>query len=120
MEKDGRYGDVISFARECNTHGPCAQFVAAWLSSRGVEGVPNVMAIFRDWKRLGVEAGVEAWCNRLGFTASAPAPFCVALAAQAAGDPLLGLLDGNGVFVTRSFDRVLIDRNPQIMRAWRV
>jgi hypothetical protein len=112
--------DPITFARGCGTRGPCAQFVAQWLFLRGVAGTPSLRAILRDWRAMGVEAGAEHWCRRLGLAPSAPCPGAVALARQPGGGPLLGLIDGNGLFVTRSFSRVLIDRRPDIIKAWRV
>lgn len=112
--------EPLRFARECGTMGPCAQYVAAWLAAQGVDGTPSMREIIRDWRRHGVENGVELWCERIGLRPCPPASFCVVLAAQPGGKPLLGVLDGNGLFVTRSFMRVLIQTNPQIMKAWRV
>jgi hypothetical protein len=110
----------IVFARECGLSGPCAHFVAQWLRQHGVEGAPTMRAILRDWRRFGVEAGTYLWCRRLRLYPCAPCPGAVALVGQPGGEPLLGLLDENNVFVTRSFSRVLIDKNPKIIKAWRV
>jgi hypothetical protein len=113
--------DPISFARGCGTKGPCAQYVAQWLFLRGVSGAPSTREIYRDWRRLGVEAGVSLWCERLGLVPCAPEPRAIALVRQPDGaeDPILGILTEANLFVTRSFSKVLIVRDPEIMKAWR-
>lgn len=111
----------IDFARRCKLRGPCAQFVAHWLNLQGVAGAPSRREILRDWRRFGVTEGVALWCEKIGLIACAPGPGAIALAEQGAlGERLLGLIDANGLFVTRSFGRVLIQRDPIIVRAWRV
>ncbi|WP_363346279.1 hypothetical protein [Methylocystis echinoides] len=114
--------DPISFARGCGTKGPCAQFVVQWLFIHGLSGGPSTREIYRDWRRLGVEAGVSSWCEKLGLTPCAPQPHAIALARQPqdAEDPLLGILTEDGLFVTRSFAKVLIVRDVDIVKAWRV
>lgn len=114
--------DPVSFARGCASRGPCAQFVGQWLAAQGVSGTPSSQAILRDWRALGVEPGVELWCERLGLVACAPRPFAIALARQPqdAAPPLLGILSATDLFVARSFGKVLIARNVEIVRAWRV
>lgn len=123
MAQDGHHlltPDPIAFARECGDTGPCARYVALWLTERGVSGAPRLRTILRDWRRMGVEAAVAYWCERMGLLPSDPNPGAVALATQSAGDPVFGVIASNDVFVTRSFSRVLIVKNPQIVRAWRV
>lgn len=112
--------DLIDFARTCNVRGPCANFVAHWLSAHGVVGVPSLREIVKDWRRFGVEFGTKYWCHRIGLQPSDPLPFAVALVEQKGGKPLLGVLSEDQWFVTRSFGRVLIDKNPTIIRSWRV
>jgi hypothetical protein len=112
--------DPICFAQACGTRGPCAQFVASWLWIQGVDGLPSRRAIYRDWRRLGVEAGVAHWAERIGLTPCPPGPFAIALAAQPQGAPLLGVMSSAGFFVTRSFSRVLIASDFEIVKAWRV
>jgi hypothetical protein len=112
--------DLIKFAFECGTRGPCAQFVGQWLALHGVEGVPSRRAIARDWRAHGVERGSELWCARLGLVPCDPAPGVVALMRPAIGGLLLGVIAIDGAFVTRSFSKVQIDWRPEIVRAWRV
>ena len=112
--------DPIAFARECGDPGPCARYVALWLTEKGVPGAPRLRTILRDWRRMGVEAAVAHWCERMGLLPCAAAPGAVALVTQPAGDPVFGVLASQEVFVTRSFSRVLIVKNPQIIKAWRV
>jgi hypothetical protein len=112
--------DPIAFARSCPTRGPCAHYVAGWLSAQGAPCTPSLREIMRDWRRLGVESGVAHWAERIGLTPCAPQPFAVALARQDGGAPLLGIITGDGLFVTRSFSRVLIASDLEILKAWRV
>jgi hypothetical protein len=112
--------DPISFAHGCGARGPCAQYVAQWLFVRGVARVPSRREIMRDWRRFGVEAGVAHWAERIGLTPCPVEPLAIALAAQPDGAPLLGVMSGDGLFVTRSFSRVLIAGDFDITKAWRV
>jgi hypothetical protein len=112
--------DLIKFAFDCGTRGPCAQFVSEWLALHGVDGVPSRRAIARAWRAHGVESGVELWCARLGLAPCDPVPGAVALMRPAVGGLLLGVIAIDGAFVTRSFSKVQIDWRPEIVRAWRV
>jgi hypothetical protein len=112
--------DPISFAQACGTRGPCAHYVAQWLRAQGVTAAPSLREIMQDWRRLGVAAGVAHWAERIGLTPCPPGPFAIALAAQPQGAPLLGVLSDAGLFVTRSFSRVLITSDMEIVKAWRV
>lgn len=112
--------DPITFAHGCGAKGPCAQYVAQWLFVSGVARVPSRREIIRDWRRLGVEAGVSHWAERIGLTPCAPEPLAIAVAAQPQGAPLLGIISGDRLFVTRSFSRVLIASDLEILKAWRV
>lgn len=112
--------NLIDFARDCRVRGPCAEFVACWLAEHGKSDLPSLQEIMRDWRRYGVEKGVEVWCERLGLIPCDNSWGDVALVTQRRGGLLLGVLDLDGLFVTRSFSRVLIERNPMIVKAWRV
>ncbi len=99
----------------------CGGFVARWLMAAGVTKTPTTAQIMRSWRESGVLESAEKWLEFIGLERCDPGPHCVAVAEQVAGGgPLIGVLDADGNFVTRSFGAVAVRVNPRIIAAWRI
>ncbi len=99
----------------------CGGFVARWLAAAGVKRTPPTAEILRLWRSNGAIQGAEIAFKLMGFERCEPAPNCVAVAEQSAdGGPLIGVIDAEGNFVTRSFGAVAVRVKPRIIAAWRI
>ena len=113
--------DPIASARASMVRGPCTVWVVEWLQSTGATApAPTIRDMIRDWRSLGVEGACRKWCARLGLTPCASTVGCVALVAQDGKAPILGVMAEDDLFIARSFSRILICRDPQIIEAWHV
>jgi len=110
----------IDFARlPASRFETCAGFVARWLQAIGWPRTPTRREIMRAWDENGALNGCAAWCELIGLQRSAPWPHCIAVAEQAGGGLLVGVIDENGYFVTRAFGTMIVAKL-RIIAAWRI
>lgn len=112
----------LEFARQpASKWETCGGFVGRWLEAAGLRArAPTTAEILRTWRESGVIGGAEKQFALMGLEPCGPAPGCVAVAEQDGGGPLIGVIDDAGNFVTRSFGRMKMEREPRIIAAWRI
>lgn len=110
----------IDFARlpERQPHQSCGAFVASWLDHMGLKSVSSYR-VARAWVKYGVLDAAKVILGELGYERCDPGPNCIAVAAQSHGGMLVGIINEDGFFVTRSHG-VLVISKPDIMAAWRL
>lgn len=112
----------LDFARQyASRWESCAGFAVRWLEATGLRArSPTTAEIMYRWRVDGVIQGAEKQFALMGLERCDPEPNCVAVIEQEGGGPLLGVIDDAGRFVTRSFGRMVMTKEPRIIAAWRI
>jgi hypothetical protein len=116
--------DPITFARMVKppAHETCGGFVVRWLEAVGLRAArtPTPAELMQTWRKDGVLGGAENWFALMGLERCAPGPYCVAVAEQDGGGPLVGVIRTDGRFVACSFGKLAAKAQPRIIAAWRI